>query len=394
MRKTVAPPIDRREPTFSHVDHPIYTHKDESLDGEVATDIKGRKHVEQNDNADGVYFLDCHANSAHSVFPPPGKASAETLRWFLQAYLPVHLITDEYGRVVPMAHISDDHLPSLQAQMWRYAYQDDTSPVVRLENLRDETSVFASRSPPVSRKVSGATKSLLLAPHISAIADLLDGTLMFKPDRETGLTMTAKHVFIIRDKATGTCELPTCRTRMLDQPLSSPFIAIEPIIHFGTISPATELYGKILTFRRNGDMCNNPLWTLAIKRFSSEHPPTYCLECLEYLMGNRLKAWTAVERIKGPEFTTLNDRRTYTTATRGRQIEETAADAECKHSSKHVAGISRAAVGNDKCMLLGGIACDENMLVSHYKCLMRSRTRVSSHVHLSMTDAEYDTDNF
>jgi hypothetical protein len=94
-----------------------YSHESDS-DGEVALDLNGCKHVERRNNADGVYWSQGSSQSVYTVFPMPGKASADALRKFLSSHLRPELITDEYGMVTSIDDITDDYLLVLQAKLW------------------------------------------------------------------------------------------------------------------------------------------------------------------------------------------------------------------------------------------------------------------------------------
>jgi hypothetical protein len=95
-----------------------HPYNEDEEDSEVEVDLRGRNHVEQVENSDGVYWLQDNTRSSYVVFPVPGRASADALRKFLGKRLYPNLITDEYGSVTTLAEISDDHLPTLQAQLW------------------------------------------------------------------------------------------------------------------------------------------------------------------------------------------------------------------------------------------------------------------------------------
>jgi hypothetical protein len=94
-----------------------YNNDDDSHD-EVLLDSRGRKHVDTENHADGVYFAQGNLFSRLIVFPMPGKASADILRKFLKDRLPKSLITDAYASVTPIAQVTNEHLPTLQAQLW------------------------------------------------------------------------------------------------------------------------------------------------------------------------------------------------------------------------------------------------------------------------------------
>jgi hypothetical protein len=105
--------------------HGTYRHDDPGK--EIALDLQGRKHVKRSDHADGVYWLQQYTRSSLVVFPVPGAASANTFRKFLERHLPYNLITDEYGHVMPLEQLSDDHLPILQVQLWQNRTNDDAN---------------------------------------------------------------------------------------------------------------------------------------------------------------------------------------------------------------------------------------------------------------------------
>jgi hypothetical protein len=93
-------------------------HSDDYSHDKILLDSRGRKHVDTENHADGVYFAQGNLYSTLTVFPMPGKASADILRKFLKDRLPESLITDAYASVTPIAQVADDHLPTLQAQLW------------------------------------------------------------------------------------------------------------------------------------------------------------------------------------------------------------------------------------------------------------------------------------
>ncbi|KAF2827983.1 hypothetical protein CC86DRAFT_405014 [Ophiobolus disseminans] len=333
----VAPLNNEGERVFASESWSAHTQCDSS-DGEVALDLKGRKHVGQKDNADGVYFLDVHASSTHATFPNPGAASAQALRNFLEARLPHNLITDEYGFITPIAQISDGHLPSLQAQVWRNKREDVDAKSVGLGDSKCQVQVLRSHVQHHNglyavQKPSGSQDALLLAPHATLIAELLE----------------ANHIFIIHNKQLLACELPTCQTRFHNHPSTFAVVTIEPLIHWGTVTAVTDIIvsrGLVQAFRRDGEICSNPLWTLAMKRFTPEHPPAFCVECLELLMDRSMEAWDVTEPRKECGFTTVNAYQHRVPQARGRQIDEDPEDTEHKRAKKYVAGVSRAAVGD------------------------------------------------
>jgi hypothetical protein len=292
-----------------------YYYEDE-LSDEIALDIRGHRHVNREDNADGVYWAQDHTGSSYMYFPAPGKASANALRNFLQGHLPHELITDEYACITPIAQIADNHLLMLQARLWladpdSYAktQSDPTTTQIQTQSCgRSVPSRFEGMSlPPYNAPVPDET--LLVARHVMFIIDLLHCKLnvWFLPSI---LTSIANHIFVLHKTSMSSCEMPNCLTRSNKQPFTSSIVTIEPLIHWGTVTPVIDVilcHGRVLAFKRDGKSCDDPLWTLAVKRFTPQHPTSYCTECLEMLMDKR-DAWRSVERPKEPSFKAMNAR--------------------------------------------------------------------------------------
>ncbi|KAH7066774.1 hypothetical protein BKA63DRAFT_607678 [Paraphoma chrysanthemicola] len=248
-------------------------------DSEVALDLKGRKHVDKSGNAD---------------------ATADALRSFLGGLLPLSAITDEYGHVTPIAHVANDHLPTLQARLWDVELMGSTSPWPQVPATRTlgtcsgVTSQYrTARIPPTPQRAVVHEDRRLLAQHVNLIFELLDDN----------------YVFILDNNSTNTCDFAGCRLPSSDSNRPSPLVTIEPLIHWGTLTPAFDsslCRGRVLAFRRNGEMCKDPLWTQAIGKFTPPDPPKYCGECLEMLMDKRAIAWTDMERSRPSSFTAVN----------------------------------------------------------------------------------------
>ncbi|KAH8731684.1 hypothetical protein GQ44DRAFT_755752 [Phaeosphaeriaceae sp. PMI808] len=266
---------------------------------DVAHDLRGRKHVERDNNADGVYWMACNTHSVHTVFPMPGKISANSFRHFLQGHLQSNLITDEYGNITPIEKITDDHLPALQAQLWRGLDNDIRSHRISSEFLVQANDQLVESQ--INSLTSDARKALEsrdifhLGDHIAIIAELLQ----------------LDHIFIVCKKTQSTCAIPDCRTLSGQRPLSSSIVVIEPLIHWGTVTPAVDIvlgHGRVQAFRRSGEKRHDPLWTEAIMRLSPPNPLAYCFGCLDMLMMWRMEALGKMGAQKVASFTAVNAR--------------------------------------------------------------------------------------
>jgi hypothetical protein len=285
------------------------------LDSEVEVDLRGRKHVEQDENSDGVYWLQENTRSSYVVFPVPGRASADALRKFLGDRLPPILLTDDYGCVTTLAEISDDHLPTLQAQLWLDSVHGSAKMRTQPMTLHNQARGCgpAVQHAPHSTPSSAvgalmAQEALLVACHITFVAELLECKLKTM-HRWQVLNVLANHIFVLGKKAVGACEFPKCQTRSEDQSLLLAYVTIEPLVHWATVTPVVDgllCGGRIQTFRRDGEKCDDPLWSQALKQIMPKHPASYCSACLEMLFDNRTHAWAAVQRKRPASFTAIN----------------------------------------------------------------------------------------
>jgi hypothetical protein len=309
----------RSDVVFAGEKHPDHDPDEDESDGEVALDLKGRRHVDTSDRGRDAYWINVKTSSAYTTFPMPGGASSIALRRFLANRLPPELIVDEYGAVTPIDDIRADHLPSLQAQVWRLGPKGHTHTSPRsaysgfpTRDYEELGKQLVTAMAPAAQQALEKKEALLLATHATFITKLLDGKQHFCIS--VSLQYTKKignHIFIIHDGKTSACELPTCPTPSNDQLSPPTMLAIEPLIHWGTVTAVTEKLtcrALVQAFRRDGEMCSDLLWTLAMKRFTPEHPTTYCENCLELLMDKRIEAWELAKRHETLRFTAVNVR--------------------------------------------------------------------------------------
>ncbi|KAF1844194.1 uncharacterized protein K460DRAFT_419139 [Cucurbitaria berberidis CBS 394.84] len=277
-------PCDHAWTASYHSADKVY--EDES-DYELAFDLQGRKHVEQRDNADGIYTITDSNSITLSMYTMPGKESANALRSSLYNHLPLHLITDEYGEVTPLNDILSNHLPKLQAKLWRELPQllaaRLSTPGPSQARSPFVISPMAQVLPSISNTVLSEDEQLL-ARHVKTIADLLD----------------SNHIFVLRDGSKMRCYNLTCCTQDDNHTFHTHIITIEPLLDWGTVTPVPNLLisqGKVLVFSRDGEKMADPLWTLEVKALARKEPLAYCIRCLEHLMRMRVKAWAIIDQL-------------------------------------------------------------------------------------------------
>lgn len=288
--------LDKRCGSSDESDDDSTQHSDRSdSDGEVALDLNGRAHVDRRNNADGVYWSRADNRSVYTTFPMPGKASADALRKFLSGQLREQLITDEYGVVTGIEHVANDYLPVLQAKLWGEKYVNHNNITTQPEQ---------STSP---------EDEVLLAEHVFDIVDLLECKCNL-PFSYQLLTFIANHIFVLPHGNKGTCRIATC-LNLSHGPTTSPHIvALEPLIHWGTVTPATDVPiagGKLFAFRRNSEKCDDPLWTMAIQQLAPKNPLTFCFKCLGLLREKRVEVCAPTEDCKMGGFQSVNAHHVY-----------------------------------------------------------------------------------
>jgi hypothetical protein len=139
-------------------------------------DLRGRKHVNQQDNADALYWMQNDTGSAFIAFADPGEASANAFRTFIQGRLPHHLIRDEYGRITPIAQVSHDHLPTLQAQLWLHKYAEETHAPMQVDKCSPVVQHRLQDTSQISDSNVMTEKMLSVASHFTFIVGLLQCT--------------------------------------------------------------------------------------------------------------------------------------------------------------------------------------------------------------------------
>ncbi|KAH7389817.1 hypothetical protein BKA66DRAFT_581428 [Pyrenochaeta sp. MPI-SDFR-AT-0127] len=298
--------MDQTSESSSHVDYTPYEHTwngtcssvsvDETSDDsdyEPTLDLKGRKHMTSYDDAEGLYTLQPDVESSHLIFPIPGKESADTLRRFIRDHLHSYYITDEYGYPRPLDSIPHNHLPNLQAKLWRELPQHHASILSSDADLDELSRGFGPfiRNPTAAR-ISAAIGNNgvsdddeLLACHIKIISTLLD----------------SEHIFVLRDSSQICCQGIICQKEKGKHTTHAHIVVLEPLLDWGSVTPTNDVLiarGKVLVFRRNGEKMQDPHWTQISKRLIPQKPLAFCVECLERLMNSRVKAWKILDRCK------------------------------------------------------------------------------------------------
>ncbi|KAF1947450.1 hypothetical protein EJ02DRAFT_429884 [Clathrospora elynae] len=262
--------------------------------GELAYGPTDRQHVAQQvDAGDGLYTCQQDLFSSHFVFPMPGQESGDALRSYLRKWWPALLSgADKNGEVRTMYDIPYDHALDLQAVLWRETsnpYVADLFGSSRYNGWSHGTYSQGFLGPDAPTHGGLWRDDRVLAIQVETIKDLLE----------------ENHIFVVRDGSKKDCDNPTCQETATTQTTRIPTIAVEPLIHWGTITPAYDLsiaQGRVFSFRRTGEKMKERLWTLHVRKILCKEHLTYCVECLEELMMRRAEAWAIIERRQRPAY--------------------------------------------------------------------------------------------
>ena len=82
-------------------------------------DLRGRRHVDTDENHDGAYMMNTRESKTLMRFPPHGDSADSMFRAYLQTYIPSHMFRDEYGDVRSIKDISTSHIAAIQGKLWR-----------------------------------------------------------------------------------------------------------------------------------------------------------------------------------------------------------------------------------------------------------------------------------
>lgn len=77
-------------------------------------------------------------------------------------------------------------------------------------------------------------------------------------------------------------------------------VQLEPLVHWGTLTPADPLQ-YTLPFRRNGELMINmdkPEFKLYVRQLVDPDAPSYCIDCLGYLWSKRGEAQDTIRQLQ------------------------------------------------------------------------------------------------
>ncbi|RMZ70841.1 hypothetical protein GMOD_00008486 [Pyrenophora seminiperda CCB06] len=230
---------------------------------------------------DGMYTCQVDLGSTHLKFPLIGHESSESLRKRLQ----------NWAIQLPEHDVKPDLLLQWQGLLWR----DPSGPAVKCN----------PSGLPVATQEHRWRDRQYVAEHVDYIETALRGTI---PRRLYGISLNLtvnKRIFVVHDDSK-VCSNQACAEAHRDDPQHNKrttIITLEPFLDWGTITATQDLHiasGIILTFRRNGALMDDPLWTQYVGKLVPKGLQGYCIECLEELWARRRDAWEIIGDLQFP----------------------------------------------------------------------------------------------
>ncbi|KAF1922714.1 uncharacterized protein M421DRAFT_96642 [Didymella exigua CBS 183.55] len=245
---------------------PVLQEVDIVYETAYALDLQGRKHIDRA-SSESEYHLGQAGDAAPEAleFDMPGLASGDALRAFLFQHLRPEQVGDEYGVGCDVDDVSLGHMAVLQAKLW-------------IKGSKSRGAVGVATQTPSRLQV-------FVAGHVSRIVQLLE----------------EKHIFVLpQDSARQICNLGNFHTR--SKQCQSQTIRIEPLVHWGTVTPASASQAHfMLPFRRDGVLMREPAaypgYAQVVRR-AAANAPGYCVDCLGYLWDECTGARESMRRLQ------------------------------------------------------------------------------------------------
>ncbi|KAE8833215.1 hypothetical protein PTNB73_05395 [Pyrenophora teres f. teres] len=103
-------------------------------------------------------------------------------------------------------------------------------------------------------------------------------------------------IYVVEDDSKKICSNRACP----EQINRIKIITVEPLLDWGTVTATLDVFidpGVEFSFRRNGPLMDNPLWTQLVKRSMPKELRAYCTDCLGELYKRRREAWEVIDEL-------------------------------------------------------------------------------------------------
>ncbi|KAJ4991881.1 hypothetical protein SVAN01_02731 [Stagonosporopsis vannaccii] len=224
-------------------------------------DFQGCKHFNTSDRDYQGYTLQEEPPTSSDEFDMPGLSSANGLRDYLSQILQPRQIVNEYGDECNWAQISLGHLTVLQARPW--------------------AEVFDACSPGSLTAYPPTRAQVVAADHVVKISQLLE----------------EKHIFVVSDATLNVCQYQKDLQITALHPCTSQIVKLEPLVHWGTVTPAT-VSQSVFAFHRDGDLTRKPEYYQLVRSLVDTVAPAYCVDCLQYLWSKRSEARDTMSQLQ------------------------------------------------------------------------------------------------
>ncbi|KAI0626771.1 hypothetical protein TUN199_01188 [Pyrenophora tritici-repentis] len=110
-------------------------------------------------------------------------------------------------------------------------------------------------------------------------------------------TMTVKDlIYVVEDDSKKICSNRACP----EQTKRIAIITVEPLLNWGTLTEAHDVFidpGAVPSFRRNGFLMDDPVWTQYVKKLIPKELRSYCTDCLGELYKRCKEAWEVIDEL-------------------------------------------------------------------------------------------------
>jgi len=165
--------------------------------------------------------------------------------------------------------------------------------------------------------------------------------------------MSEKHIFVVSNGTLNTCQYLKDLQITTPHACDSLAVRLEPLVHWGTVTPATASH-HVFAFRRDGELMQQPEYIQLVKRLVDTEVPTYCFDCLHCLWSKRAEAQETMTQlqcaVRQPDSCESEEAIRLQTQLRLKDIGGTSGDAKAPDLSKGVRSASNhteQAVGPD-----------------------------------------------
>lgn len=110
--------------------------------------------------------------------------------------------------------------------------------------------------------------------------------------------MPEKYIFVISKGTLDPCQFSQDLQITAVHACKLQIIRLEPLVHWGTVTPVSVASQSTFIFRRNGELMQKPEYIHLVRRLFDTEASTYCVDCLEHLWKKRGEARETMKQLQ------------------------------------------------------------------------------------------------